>query len=433
MDTIFALSSGTGQAGVAVVRLSGERAYTILQKLTHLQKIQPRYATYATLWEGQQVLDKAIVLYFKAPHSFTGEDVVEIQCHGSRAVLNQLFSLLGKQARMAEAGEFTKRAVLNGKMDLTAAEGLLDLIHADTQKQREWAVRQMDGALKELYDSWRERIIKLNAMMTAYLDFPDEEIPQTILKKVHAQTVTLQKEIKKHLLTAAQGRKVHDGFSVVLIGATNVGKSSLLNALVGRDAAIVSHTAGTTRDVVEATVERSGYLVTFSDTAGLRATRGKIEQEGQRRALRKIEQADIILALADARRYPVLPAQIKKILFTHPNTIVVWNKGDLASVPIADLVVSAKRGTGLDALEKQLAARIEKQMGQTASLIVTRPRYEQALQVCEAALARAAQNHLVELQAEELRIAADALGRITGRVNVEELFNVIFSEFCIGK
>ena len=435
-DTIFALSSASGFAGVAVVRISGPKALFVAETVAHLKNPKPRYAHFVTLWNKDKELDKALLIYFKAPSSFTGEDVIEIQCHGSRAVLRALFSILSDidGCRLAEAGEFTRRAVYNNKMDLTAAEGLIDLIHADTEAQRAAAVRQMGGQLQKLYDGWREELVKIMAYLEAFIDFPEEEIPEDKLKEIKDKILNIQDQIHKHLLADnGVGERLKSGFQVAIVGAPNVGKSSLLNALTQTDKAIVSDIAGTTRDVVEAYLDISGYPVVLADTAGLRETKEVIEGKGVQKAIQKAQDADLILAVISAENYPQVDEKTQNLIKNHPCFLVVWNKVDKKQVPADCLSICAKTGQGIDNLISRLKEIVEDKMSASSSALVTRLRYKTALSECDKALSRAVDVDILELKAEELRMAARALGKITGFVRTEELLDVIFSSFCIGK
>ena len=435
-DTIFALSSASGFAGVAVVRVSGSKALLVAESVAHLKNPKPRYAHFVTLWDKDKELDKALLIYFKAPASFTGEDVIEIQCHGSRAVLRALFNVLSDidGCRLAEPGEFTRRAVYNNKMDLTAAEGLIDLIHADTEAQRTAAIRQMGGQLQKLYDGWREELVRIMAYLEAFIDFPEEEIPEDKLKEIKEKILNIQDQIHHHLSEDnGVGERLKSGFQVAIVGAPNVGKSSLLNALTKTDKAIVSDIAGTTRDVVEAYLDISGYPVVLADTAGLRETQEVIEGKGVQKAIQKAQDADLILAVVSAENYPQIDEKTQNLIKNHPCSLVVWNKVDKKKVPADCLSICAKTGQGIDNLISHLKKIVEDKMSASSSALVTRLRYKTALNECDEALSRAADVDILELKAEELRMAARSLGKISGFVRTEEVLDVIFSSFCIGK
>lgn len=317
--TIYALSTVFGKSGVAVIRVSGDRATDVIKLMTDVKmsELKPRYAYFVNIKDSvsHEKLDKVLVLYFKAPHSFTGEDIVEIQCHGSRAVLSSILNSLSQLDgfRLAEPGEYSRRAFYNNKMDLTEAEGLADLIDAETSEQQKYAIRQMEGGLKNLYDGWREELLKVYANLEAYIDFPDEDIPESI-KESNLNTVfKLIKEIDEHLCNANYGERMREGFRVVIAGPANAGKSSLLNAVVKRKAAIVSDIAGTTRDAVDVNLSIKGYPVIFTDTAGIREATDVVEQQGVEIAIDKIKDADLVIALFDgSTTTPSIFNKIKK-------------------------------------------------------------------------------------------------------------------------
>jgi tRNA modification GTPase len=448
-DTIFALSSGPGPAGVAVIRLSGPQAGPALDRLIG-RRPAPRVATLARFAD----IDVGLALWFPGPASFTGEDVTELHVHGGRAVIAALLARLADMpgCRPAEPGAFTRRAFDHGKLDLTAAEGLADLIAADTEAQRRQALRQTQGALAALYEDWRGRLIGILALLEADIDFGDEDLPGEVVNRAMQDVVGLRVEITQHLGNQ-RGERLRDGFSVVILGPPNAGKSSLLNWLARRDAAIVSATAGTTRDVIEVHLDLNGYPVVVADTAGLRQSADAIESEGVRRALARAAQADLKLIVLDATNItpePILSAEIGA------ESLVVVNKVDLvdaaapptpnlppplrgragvgaAAAGLQPLSISCKTGQGLDALLDQLAQRVSGALQPGEAPALTRLRHRQALEECAAALARAEAMREPELRAEDIRLATRALGRITGRVDVEDVLDRIFREFCIGK
>ncbi len=444
-QTIYALSTAPGRAGVAVIRISGPQAGDALLALIGGVLPRPRSASLRRLRaEDGTLLDEGMVLWFPRPHSFTGEDVVELQVHGGRAVLAALFEALARLPglRLAEPGEFSRRAFENGKLDLTEAEGLGDLINAETEAQRKQALRQMQGALGQLYEGWRNQLTRALAHLEADIDFPDEDLPAGVAAEVMPQIARLREEIAAHLADNRRGERLRDGLMVAILGAPNVGKSSLLNALSNREAAIVSEIPGTTRDVIEVHLDLGGYPVILADTAGLRNSADRIESEGVARALKRAEAADLKLVVLDATKKSV-PKETLALIDT--DAIVVANKTDAASIPAGYEVngrpvlgVSVRNGAGmsalLDALEKDVVARI----GMTGSATLTRARHREALTDCVAALDRfltgnGRNNPAPELAAEDVRLAARALGRITGRIDVEDLLDVIFRDFCIGK
>lgn len=436
-QTIFALASGAGRAGVAVIRVSGPQAGQMLDRLTGRERPPARRATRVRLRRAAgEVLDDGLALWFPAPHSFTGEDVAELHVHGGRAVIAALGeALAGLGARPAEPGEFTRRAFDNGKMDLTAAEGLADLVAAETAAQRRQALRQMDGALARLYDDWRGRLVRAQAHFEAAIDFADEDLPPDIEEGVRGALGGLADAIARHLADGHRGERLRDGVEVAIVGAPNVGKSSLLNRLARREAAIVSATAGTTRDVLEVHLDLGGYPVILADTAGLRAAAEDVEAEGIRRARARAARADLRLAVFDATAGGP-DAETRALL--DADTVVVMNKADLGA-PALDrldgrpvLGVSARTGEGMETLLATLEAEVARRFGEGGPA-PSRLRHRVALEEAEGAIRRALATGQAELAAEDLRLAARAIGRITGRVDVEDLLDVIFRDFCIGK
>lgn len=443
--TIFALASGAGRAGVAVIRISGPEAGRALESLSGHGGFRPRHVKRVVLVAaGGERLDSALALWFPAPHSFTGEDVAELHVHGGRAVVADVLAALGRcdGLRVAEAGEFTRRAVLNGKMDLTQAEGLDDLVAAETAAQRRQALRQAEGGLRDLYEGWRARLVRLQAHVEAGIDFADEDAgagDPVRHAAIATEVARLGSEIGNHLADAGRGERLREGVRVALVGAVNAGKSSLLNALVRREAAIVSPHAGTTRDVIEVAVDLAGYPVVFADTAGLREAPAEVEAEGIRRARAWAAAADLKVVVFDGALWPEMDAA--SLDFVDGDALAVISKADLqapTAVGLPDepaaLAVSAVTGEGLasllDALRREIVARFC--VGEAPAL--TRARHRQALKECAARLEQAAvAAEAPELQAEDIRAAADALGRITGRVDVEQLLDVVFRDFCIGK
>ncbi len=440
-QTIYALASGAGQGGIAVIRISGPDTARTLQTLTGQPIPAPRYATRARFRSSDgEILDDGLVLWFPAPASFTGEDVAELHIHGGRAVIAALSEALSSTGlRLAEPGEFSKRAFLNRKMDLTQAEGIADLVAAETAAQRRQALRQMDGALGRLYEGWRERLVRLLAYSEALIDFSDEDLPEETATVLEREAAGLCDEISKHLNDSHRGERVRDGLEIAIIGAPNTGKSSLLNVLAGREAAIVSARAGTTRDVIEIHMDLGGYPVIIADTAGLRESTDEIEQEGIRRARARAEAADLVLALFDSTQAPRLdPHTYDKIT---EETLVIFSKSDLVetvSIPhelhdAAPYVVSTVTGAGLETFLEALGREVERRLQGGDTPALTRQRHRDSLTECLNALERARQAPLPELAGEDFRLAMRALGRITGRVDVEDLLDVIFRDFCIGK
>lgn len=452
--TIFALSSGRGKSAVAVIRVSGPAAGTVLDHMAP-PRPQPRRAVFRKIVHPgtQELLDAALVLYFAGPGSETGEDIAEFQLHGSPAVVRSVLVALGTfpGCRIAEPGEFARRAFLNGKIDLTAAEGLADLIDAETDAQRRQALAHADGAFGRLCEAWRNRLLEARAMAETAIDFSDEaDVATDAMSRALSGAHPLLAEIEQHLANARSGEIVRDGFQVVIAGPPNVGKSSLLNALAQRDVAIVSPEPGTTRDIVEVHLDLSGYAVVVADTAGLRDAPDAIEAEGIRRATDRARKADLIVWLVDAVQPQWEPPAA--IATGAERLLVVVNKVDrvtgearlrnpeskgpgLASAP-APIRISARTGEGLPELVAQVSAIVADRLdGATAGLLPTQARHRAALSACRDALARLRQRPFLapELAAEELRQAADALGRITGRIDADEVLGWIFGRFCIGK
>ena len=380
-------------------------------------------------------LDNGLVLWFPAPKSATGEDVAELHLHGSRAGLAATMHALGGLGlRLAEPGEFTRRAFLNGKLDLLEAEAIADLTAAETQAQHRQALRQLGGELGALYRGWRGRLLQTLAHLEAAIDFPDEDLPQEIEERIIGEARALVAEIDSHLADGRRGERLREGINVAIVGPPNVGKSSLLNRISRREAAITSPVAGTTRDVIEVAVDLRGYPVVLADTAGLRESGDRVEQEGLRRALRRAEEAEIRLFVFDAGH----PAQVRQAeAWPGADTLLVANKIDLAAAHPRDLpqtafAVSALTGEGVDALLEALGERVA-QSNRTEGPVLTRVRHRQALEEAVSSLRRSVCAALPELRAEDLRLALRSLGRITGAVDVEDLLDVIFRDFCIGK
>ena len=438
--TIFALATPPGRSGVAVIRVSGAQAAATARQLAGIVP-QPRLATLRSLREPGTgaLLDRALLLYFENPDSYTGEDVVEYHVHGGRAVIDGVLGALGAltDCRLAEPGEFTRRAFENGKLDLTEAEAVADLIDAETFLQREQALQQMDGVLSRLYQDWADRLAALLAHAEADIDFPDEDLPAGLAAALRPRLETLLREITHHLDDNHRGEILRDGVRIAVLGAPNAGKSSLINALARRDIAIVSPLAGTTRDVIEAHLQIGGYPVIVSDTAGLRViaeTGGHfdIEGEGIRRARVAAENADIRLLVFDASLLPGRDAETAAL--DDDRSLIVYNKADLAvDLPAGGLGISALHGDGLDALTVQVAAMIADRIGTGRDVALTRRRHREALDHACRELDACINAPLVEMAAENLRRAVRAIGRITGRVDIEDLLDMIFRDFCIGK
>jgi tRNA modification GTPase len=452
--TIFALSSGRGRAGIAVVRLSGPAAGAALARLSGAETPAPRVAALRRLRDPRsgQAIDHGLALWFPAPHSYTGEDLAELHVHGGLAVVEALIEALAALPglRPAAPGEFTRRAYLNGKLDLTQAEAVADLVEAETEAQRRQALRQMEGALGVLYEGWRGRLLAVLAHLEADIDFPDEDLPESLAREMYPKIEALIEELTQHLDDSRRGERLREGLYVTIVGAPNVGKSSLLNALARRPAAIVAATAGTTRDVIEVHLDLGGFPVLVADTAGLReaddAPGDPVEDEGVRRALARAASADLKLAMFEATSWPEVDGRTAALV--DRDTIVVINKADLRPLepPLTGplevagqpaLALSVLEGSGMESFLERLEAAVSARIDLAAPPALTRARHRQALDACRDALRRALATGVSEgaseLAAEDLRLAARELGRITGRVDVEDILDIVFEDFCIGK
>lgn len=440
-DTIFAPATPPGRSGVAVFRLSGPKAAEALAQLSGKPVPEPRRAALRTLKNPQtdELIDHALVLYFQAPNSFTGEDVVELHTHGGGAVSKMLIAALSSLPgfMMAEPGEFTRRAFTHGKMDLTAAEGIADLIHAETAAQHRQALRLVEGELEKEYESYRKQLIRLLALLEAYIDFPDEDIPDHVFADLTREVTALRDTLQSRLADNRRGERIRDGLYAIIIGAPNAGKSTLMNYLAKRDVSIVSHTAGTTRDIIETHLDIGGYAVTVADTAGLRESADEIEMEGVRRAEARAGKADLKIALFDAGVSP----DIKTLAQIDENTLIVINKIDsvqkleltpeLAGKDIVSVSLTTQKG--VDILLRTLESRISNLFFSETSPIITRSRHRHAMERCVEHLDSFLRGGELELIAEELRLGVHAMATITGRVEVDEVLGEIFQTFCIGK
>ncbi|MGO4727707.1 MULTISPECIES: tRNA uridine-5-carboxymethylaminomethyl(34) synthesis GTPase MnmE [unclassified Inquilinus] len=435
-DTIFAPATPAGRGGVAVLRLSGPGAGPALAALTRRPLPAPRVATLAELRDPADgaALDRGLVLWFPGPASYTGEDVAELHLHGGRAVTRGVIEALSRidGLRPAEPGEFTRRAFQAGKLDLTEAEAVADLVDAETRAQRLQALRQLGGALGRLYEGWRAGLMRALVMTEAALDFPDEGLPPNLAAEAEAIVAEVSAAIADHLDDAGRGERLRDGVHIAILGPVNAGKSSLLNALARRDAAIVSDRPGTTRDVVEVALDLRGFPVVLADTAGLRDTTDAIEAEGIRRSHRRAAEADLRLVIRDA----AAAAPFDPALGPGPDAIRVANKIDRAPDAVLapdEIAISVRSGAGLDRLLDVLAEAVERRLTGDGSPALTRARHRAALLDAADALARVPSAPLPELAAEDLRLALRALGRITGRVDIEDMLDLLFGSFCIGK
>ncbi len=441
-DTIFAPMTAVGRSAVTALRISGPRTGAVLERLAGACP-QPRRATLRRLRdEAGEVLDQAVVLWLPGPSTYTGEDVAELHLHGGAAVLDGVAdALTALRLRPAEPGEFSRRAFLNGRMDLVQAEAVSDLVAAQTAGQRRQALRQMEGALGRLYEGWADRLAGILAHQEALIDFPDEDLPPAVEAGLIAEIQALGTALDEHLADGAQGEKMREGLVFVVQGAPNAGKSTLVNLLAGRDVAIVSPHAGTTRDALEVSLVLGDAPVTLVDTAGLRDTTDPVEAEGVRRARAKAAQADLILTLVSAdadeaagARTAFPETDATELSKRMPPRLLIATKTDLGPAYAgADLAVSALSGSGIRALRDRLAIFAARATTQAGPPPLTRQRHRALLGAAQEDLRRAAFESEPELRAEALRLALAALGGITGRVGVEALLDRIFGDFCIGK
>lgn len=434
MNTIFAPITSPFRAGISVIRISGIETVDCLKTLGFKGTPQHQKVTFQKIIDPKtsEKIDEVLISFFQSPQSFTGEDVAEISIHASPFILKKILEILStqKNCRIAEAGEFSKRAFLNGKLDLIQAEAIPDLIAAETEAQHAQALRQLEGKLGEIYEDWRLRLIEIYALIQAAIDFPDEDLPKNIIDRVEEDVKKLCAEIKKHLDDKKIGQKIKDGLNLAIIGAPNVGKSSLLNFLAKSEVAIVSEIAGTTRDVIDVHLSIAGIAVKISDTAGIHETTDKIEAEGIRRALQKAASADIKIFMIDAKN-PLLREDL-----IDENTILVMNKIDLELAPFDRLRVtkiSLTENINTSELIKKLEEKILQLIPNQTSPLITQERYRQALENCVENLENFSLQKNIELAAEDLRLTAVEIGKIIGKIDVENLLDLIFSRFCIGK
>tara|TARA_R110002096_G_scaffold17764_8_gene61309 strand:+ start:39 stop:1376 length:1338 start_codon:yes stop_codon:yes gene_type:complete len=437
-DTIVALASGSTPAGVAVLRLSGAAAPTVLQALTKQPLPDPRRMVLRSLYapESGELLDRGLVVRFAAPNSFTGEDVVELHLHGGPATVSGTLAVILAFAdcRQAREGEFTRRAFDNGKLDLTAVEGLSDLVRARTAAQRRQALSAAGGATHRTILQWRDSLLRARALLETMIDFVDEDVPDHLLANARSTVAAIRAEMADTLDRAQAGLAIRDGLHVAIAGAPNVGKSTLLNALVGRDAAIVSAIAGTTRDVIEATLDIDGYLVIVSDTAGLREAASPIEAEGIRRANRAMAEADLCIEVRDLTDLGAVPPPAMSV--GSAQRLIFWNKSDSAplSTPAAGIVGSAKTGAGVGELKRSIG-RLARELAQNGEhAVIQRARHRSAITDAATALALWDDSSVAEeILASALDHAIRSLDAVVGATHVEHMLDIIFREFCIGK
>lgn len=435
-DTIFALATPPGRGAVAIIRISGPDTAGVLERIG-AGGVKPRLASVRNITHVGQLVDQALILRFVGPNSYTGEDSAELHLHGGRAVIEAASkALIAEGLRPAEAGEFTRRAFQNGRMDLAQAEAVADLIDAETEAQKAQALGQLDGALSETYAGFRRDLLKALSLVEAEIDFPDEEVPDNLARTARPVLDQLASDLREALEDSDRGRRVREGYRIVLIGETNAGKSSLFNALTAREAAIVTPIAGTTRDVLDADIMIGGYAVTLSDTAGLRESDDPVEAEGIRRARARAESADLRLWVRS-------PSQTKgddpAASFVRSSDLQILNKADLGTVEavpdIEALTVSTATGQGLSQLHDWISARLARDLSGADFPAVTRERHRRRLVEALAAVeaGRRALDIAPEMAGDDLRRAADALARVTGAIGVEDILGEVFSSFCIGK
>lgn len=429
--TIFARATAAGRAGVGIIRISGAQALAAARHFGRSSPLPQRHAVLQRFSVDSEFIDAGLILYFAAPHSFTGEDVLEFQLHGGSAILNRVLKELSSlpDFRLARPGEFSQRAFLNQKMDLTQAEGLVDSINAETERQRQQAARLMQGHAAQFFEDLRARVLHPMALLEAYIDFPEEEIPGEVTRQMEEEIAALKKDIAYQLAAGQGAERLREGFTVLLMGKPNSGKSSLLNALVKREAAIVTEIPGTTRDLIEISCEINGLPVTLVDTAGLRESEDVVEQEGVARAKARAEQADLILYLTESNEDspPALPSPADKYW-------LVATKADLYPKPAfpVKFSISAQHGQGLEVLLSAIGEFLESSLPAT-DCFALHQRHRQLLQMALTALEGFSGQVPLEIRAEHLRFAATTLSDIIGSHSVEDLLDIIFSSFCIGK
>tara|TARA_B100000780_G_scaffold64896_1_gene42541 strand:- start:1141 stop:2472 length:1332 start_codon:yes stop_codon:yes gene_type:complete len=442
--TIYALSTGPGISGVAIVRVSGKETSSVIKLLTNNKLPEPRVATLKKINKinTSELIDEGIILWFPGPQSYTGEDMAEFHIHGSRAVIDALHASISRveNCRLAEPGEFTKLAFQNGKINLLKAESIADLISSETEIQRQQAIKIMKGKSSDKFNELREKLLKILSHVEAKIDFPDEDLPEDILKNIKKTSNEVYIDIKKILKDQKVGERIREGFKIAIIGPTNAGKSSLLNHLSNRDAAIVSEMAGTTRDVIETHLSIDGYPVVVSDTAGIRESQNEIEKKGIKLALNKAEDADLKLIVIDAKNTG-FTGVLKDLI--DENAILVINKSDLLNTDLNSeiknfnhVLISVKDNLNLDALISKIKEKLKNKFITSSDIFITRVRHRQHLEKSLSYLKRFEEKNNAEdfdKAAEDLRLSARHLGMIVGKVDVEEILGSIFNDFCIGK
>ena len=440
---IYALSSGRGPSGIAIVRISGKDTLQVCKNLTKLKELKLNEVNYCKFYDprNNNIIDpEALLLCFPGPNSYTGDDLAEFQVHGSNAVINALLKALSEQnnCRLAEPGEFTKVAFQNDKIDLLKAESIGDLIHAETDMQREQAVKLVQGNASNYYNDLREKLIKSLSYIEAKIDFAEDDLPEKVLKEVHKSIKDIHHDIKKILEDNKVGEKIRDGFRVSITGEVNAGKSSLLNLLSKREVAIVSEEEGTTRDIIETFLNIDGYPVILADTAGIREAKNEVEKKGISLALGKSKEADLNIIVID-NSSKIINTKIKNLI--NENSIVLLNKSDIKEIQNhkfdADtILVSVKDNKNIDILIKKLKEKLSRKFTSNSSVLISRERHRVKLNECLKEIdkfIKKDQNKDIELAAEDLRMATRHLGSIVGKVDVEEILGSIFKDFCIGK
>ncbi len=442
--TIYALSTGSGISGVAIIRVSGKNTAEVVKKLIGSKLPPPRVATLKKFNKngGKETIDEGVIIWFPAPNSYTGEDLAEFHVHGSHAVIKAMHLAMSKikNCRLAEPGEFTKRAFQNGRINLLKAESIGDLISAETEIQRKQALKIMSGKSSDKFNLWREKLLKVLSHIEAKIDFPEEDLPENIIGKIQKTSNNVLMEIKKTLNDQKVGERIREGFKIAIIGPPNSGKSSLLNYLSKRDAAIVSEIAGTTRDVIETHLNLDGYPVIVSDTAGIRNSKNEIEKKGIKIALKRAEDADLKLVIVSAKNFD-FTSVLKKLLIK--NAILVINKSDLVKGKLNNkfkkyehVLISIKKDSNLNKLITKIKSKLKNKFTTTEDILITRERHRQNLINCVQHLEKFEKKKSAQdfdKAAEDLRLATRHLGMIVGKVDVEELLGSIFNDFCIGK
>ena len=442
--TIYALSTGPGISGVAIIRVSGPDTKEVVKKITTTDLSPPRVATIKKFYKinTNELIDEGILLWFPAPNSYTGQDMAEFHVHGSLAVTEAIQSSISKikNCRLADPGEFTKIAFQNGKINLLKAESIADLISSETEIQRQQAIKIMSGKSSEKFNSWRKELLKILSNLEAKIDFPDEDLPEDILKNIRFNSEKIKSEILKTLNDQKVGERIREGFKIAIVGPTNAGKSSLLNYLSRREVAIVSEIAGTTRDVIETHLNINGLPVVVSDTAGIRESKDEIEKKGIKLALKRAEDADLIIVVIEPKSGR-FTGFLKELI--SDKSIIVVNKSDLGIYNMIDefkkynpIYVSIKNGKNLEQLISTINEKLKNQFINSENILITRDRHRQNLEQCVSCLENFKNKNEAEdfdKAAEDIRMATRHLGMIVGKVDVEEILGSIFNDFCIGK